>query len=157
MREDKFELELACKLTEAETLDRSREMAQSLSTVRDLESQLQSVGAKLRGQIKDVKFNVNRLQKAVLSGCEVRNVLCVERYDLELDQVHTIRLDTQEIVRSRRPEGADRQSPLPMPEGTDNGGDDDPEDDDDMDERELDPEDDDPQDDSDTDLVEPPA
>lgn len=117
MREERFLLELPVKLTDSEEQQFSRELVGEISVQGNLEAELAAKSADIKGKIKNVKLRVQQLHKIVSLREEPRQVECIDRFNTELDQIELVRLDTGDVVKSRKPEPDERQERLRFDKG----------------------------------------
>ncbi len=113
---------LPVRLTEEEIIARGAEMADAEAKLdaaeRGLDEQIESAraGRKIAEErIAEARREVRRLGKIVREGREDRLVDVTEQLDVAASAVHTVRLDTGEIVRTRSMNEADRQRSMFRP------------------------------------------
>ena len=105
---------LKCFLTEAELRTQADTMAQSLSQIQSLESDLKSLRKQIESDIAAAEGALNSAVEKFRSGWEMRSIDCEIRKDFETNTVLTVRLDTGEIIRQRAMTAEERQMALEL-------------------------------------------
>lgn len=110
---------LPCQLTPAETAVRADELARTLETLEVLKADKAAAVSRFREMIKLSERKSYDLGDVVRTGKEYREVPVRYASDFEANQIHTIRLDTGEVVSSRPMEAAERQQAMDFADGSD--------------------------------------
>lgn len=105
-----------CELTDKELLDYGQMMADSNAEATALEDQLASVKKEYQGRIDAATATAARLGGCIRSGYEHRDVECEEVRNWTDKTVKVIRLDTKEVVESRRMTAEEAQMELGVEE-----------------------------------------
>jgi len=100
--------DLPCKLTPEQLAEKRAKAAEHGLSFRDIEDRI----ADLKKLSKAEMDALAALAKQVRDGTETRPVKCIEKKEYELDEVHTIRTDTKEVVERRKMTLEDRQQNL---------------------------------------------
>lgn len=99
---DKVEtLALPVKLTEAEVLERSREMAAEVAARQSAEDARKASASAHKARVESHDLKVALLAGVVASGEELRQVECEWQADAGLRTLRLVRRDTRAVVRSR--------------------------------------------------------
>ena len=112
MREERFLEELEVKLTDAELATRATDLAHEITFCEERVADLKEYASAEREGIKASESRISKLARAIERGVETRSIECIERPNLEIDQVEIVRLDTSEVVRTRAFESDERQASL---------------------------------------------
>lgn len=106
-----------CMLTKEEKLDYGQAMADAQAERTALEGQLTSVKKEYQGKIDAATATAERLGGIIRSGYEFRTTDCEQVMNWSDKTVKVIRLDTGEVVSSRRMTEEEKQMPLDVEEG----------------------------------------
>jgi hypothetical protein len=87
----------------------SEELARAVNEKDDVESELKSIKSQFDSRKKLAEEAITKFAKQISSGYEYRNVDVEIVKDFTVGTVTTWRLDTDEIVETRRMTGSDRQ------------------------------------------------
>ena len=108
---------LMVKLTEAELLAKSDELASAVDELASLEGEKKNTNKYLGDEIKEVKLNIGNLAFEIRDKAEVRDVSCTEVPDYKLGTMAIVRNDTGETVEHRVMSEEERQHKLELMEG----------------------------------------
>lgn len=103
---------LAVSLSDAEVLEFGRRLAQANSDCHNEEERQKQVKTELKSKLEGFELERNRLAGMVASGRENRDVPCDMVFDYSRLIVEVIRLDTKEVVETRRMTEAEQQRSL---------------------------------------------
>ena len=92
---------LPCVLQPSEVDDLARQNAATVSEYTLVEVHKKDVTAKLTGQMKRLREEMDRLAECVTTGFQKRPVDCYWRFHRSRGQAELVRTDTMEIVESR--------------------------------------------------------
>lgn len=112
--------ELACKLTTEDEIRISKTMVMKKRELRVLETDLETEKKKRKDQIDDLADEVARMESDLDRGAEDRTVPCNDvfrRGDDGTGWIHTIRLDTHEVVERKAASAHETQRYLPNVDG----------------------------------------
>ena len=102
MKDSKVEtIPLPVKLTEAEMLERSRELAGEVAAHDEAEDVRKAVAASHKARVDTHATKIRSLSRVVSSGEEHRPVECEWQADAGLRTLKLVRRDTGAVVRSR--------------------------------------------------------
>lgn len=104
---------LPCKLTEAEFLDRSRELASTTEDITTETARQTAQKAQMKEDLAALAARQSRLARAVARGEEYRDVEISIEPDENALLVRTWRTDTQELLETRPMREDERQRVLP--------------------------------------------
>lgn len=114
---------LECILTEAESIERGRELARHLSEKSQLENRKAEFVSQIKADIDKEDSSISRLTSVVNSGKEYRQVKCVFELDWKAQVKKVIRLDTGELVRVMNITPEEQQGQLALDEKASPSGD----------------------------------
>jgi hypothetical protein len=103
---------LPCKLTDDETLDRTRKLIDALSSEDALEDEKKAYVERHKIRAAAASLTTTELRGIVSTRTEYRDVEVAESLDYKRGIVEVIRTDTHDIVRTRAMSKEERQSPL---------------------------------------------
>lgn len=106
-------LDLPCRLTEAELIDRGQSLAATREQYRDVQQAAKDAAKEFRDRLATIEAELDRLAEIVRERHEPRPVRCELRPDYQRGVVDTVRLDTGEVASSRALTEAERQGWLP--------------------------------------------
>lgn len=103
-RTERFDTYLKCKLLPDEIISFAKEMAETNTTINELEGDLKAVQAEFKGKIAGKEARRATLSQLVASGQEHRMVKCERVFDYEKALVTESRTDDQEpkIILTRK-------------------------------------------------------
>ena len=105
---------LKCFLTDSELKAQAETMAQSLSQIQSLESDLKSLKKQIESDIAAAQGALNSAVEKFRSGWEMRTIECEVTKDFETNTITVKRLDTMEVVRERAMTSEERQMALDL-------------------------------------------
>lgn len=105
---------LSCVLTDAEMLDRGRQLAESLQDIREEEDRQATAKKEMKDTLESLQKEADRLSAIVRDGREDRTVAVRIDHDEARLMVHKTRLDTGELIASRAMTEEERQRALPF-------------------------------------------
>lgn len=114
---ERFMESVKCFLTTQEKLDIGAQQADAVNRVREAEADLKSVQTRIKAQIAADEAIIVDCAEKYRSGYDFRKVECEEVKDFEAGVANVIRLDTYEVVRSRKLDPKEYQKELPLEEG----------------------------------------
>ena len=103
---------LPVKLKDAELLEFGKRLAQSSADIHGEEERQQQVKAELKAKLGAIESERTRLAGIVSSGRENRDVSCDMILDFSRLIVEVVRLDTREVVETRRMTDGEQQRSL---------------------------------------------
>lgn len=103
---------LPVKLTDEEVLHHTRELIDALNTEDDLADKLASFKEDHKEHVTLAEAETKRLRRVVSTRTEYREVETIESHDYKRGVVELVRVDTQDIIRTRAMTESERQSPL---------------------------------------------
>jgi hypothetical protein len=103
---------LGCQLTDAEMLDRSKTMTERMNELADVKAEKAKVVREYAENIKKLEGEISRLSEAVRSGKEMRTVRCMTRKDFSNLKATVFRLDTHEVIETRKIDKSETQAEL---------------------------------------------
>ena len=112
VRVENFESMQKCVLTGDETVERSKEMAQLMSEIGNIETDLKAVVQEFKSRIAGKEARLGTLARNVQNGFEFRTVPCTRHFDYALGRVEEFRSDTGERVSHRAMTDEERQQDL---------------------------------------------
>jgi hypothetical protein len=95
------EEQLQCKLTQLEIEKLDKQAVRLIGEIETKKAQIASTQSMLNGELKALQQQMSNVAKKAREGTEVRNVQTRTFMDYARTTVYTIRLDTQEEIRSR--------------------------------------------------------
>ena len=98
---------LPVQLTQREIDDKAKKVVALLGEADEIEEKMKGEAAVHKEALKEIKATATDLRKQVLSGTERRLVEVSEERDLSLGEARTVRLDTGEVVRTRKMSAAE--------------------------------------------------
>ena len=98
---EKFTETLPCKLTEEELLAKGKTLSELCEEIAKVEDEKAASSKHFNGIIGDLKTRRAELARQVRSGLESRPVDCADEVIRDDKTVVTLRLDTNEKIRSR--------------------------------------------------------
>jgi len=98
----KFSKNLKVELTYDELLAAGEELAKSLDIINDLDTELESIKKNFKSKITEETARVEQNQGKVRNKWDYREVDCEETTDKKTKTVKTVRLDTAEVIDSRK-------------------------------------------------------
>jgi hypothetical protein len=98
---------LPVQLTQKEIDDKAKKVVALLGEADEIEEKMKGEAAVHKEALKEIKATATDLRKQVLSGTERRLVEVSEERDLSLGEARTVRLDTGEVVRTRKMSAAE--------------------------------------------------
>lgn len=109
--------------SEEEITEKSKEMAKCTIVAKNLEEQKKAIASDLKGQIDQALLTANMMAKHIQEGHEYRNIDCMK--DLDFDKQETIitRVDTGEIITTRKMNAGEKQMTIKGFEETTPSGD----------------------------------
>jgi hypothetical protein len=108
-------LRLPCKLSTHEVARRADELARVLEAHELLKADKAAAMSRFAEQIKASERRIFDLGDVVRNSCEFREVPVRLQSDFDRNQIHSIRMDTGEVVRSRPMESHERQQEIDYP------------------------------------------
>lgn len=111
---------LPVRLKDSELLEFGKRLAQTSTDIHNEEERQSQVKAELKAKLGSFETERTRLAGIVASGRENRDVSCDMVFDYSRLIVEVVRLDTKEVVETRRMTEAEQQRNLfkePAPEG----------------------------------------
>ncbi len=113
-----FTEKLQCLLTQEERLIRGEELAELMLTTHKLELEKKTFNDDIKQQLGQADERAQDVGRQLREGKEWRDIECREIPDYEHGQVDIVRMDTNEVIRSRRMRPEERQQPMSYPDGT---------------------------------------
>jgi hypothetical protein len=113
-RKEKDTLDLECILTDPETLKYSRELAENLSRLNQLDAREESFKTQLKADRAEVELKVASYSEKIKAGKEYRQVECQIVYDWKAGKRYWYRNDTGEQVRESKISEEDLQEHLKL-------------------------------------------
>ena len=107
---------LKCALTQEEISDASEKMARRIADKDGLENEFDSVKQQFKDRIGAAELDVSNCARLVREKAEFRFVDCEEVKDFDAGRFSVIRLDTEEVIASRKLRMDERQGRLPLEE-----------------------------------------
>lgn len=104
--------QLPVKLTEKERMARAMSAAELQSDYNEIEERKKETTRSLGQQLKDLRKDIEKLQRAVRTGSEHQDVQIETRRNEDRRTIETVRLDTGEIIDSRPMTVEERQGKL---------------------------------------------
>lgn len=98
---------LPVQLTQREIDDKAKKVVALLGEADEIEEKMKAKAFLFKEELKEIKAKATDLRKQVLSGTERRLVEVSEERDLSLGEARTVRLDTGEVVRTRKMSAAE--------------------------------------------------
>ncbi len=92
---------LPCKLTNDEVRRKGEELALERKKHREVADEAKASAARFKADLKAIDEKIDDLAEQVRSRRETREVEVIERKDMDIAMVETIRVDTGEVIRSR--------------------------------------------------------
>lgn len=102
VRERRLSKTLRVPLTDEELLKLGGELSAGIDTLNQIEADKKSVVEDFKARASVTQANVNRLSGLVRNRYDYRPVECVERMDYTARKLEIVRLDTGEIIETRR-------------------------------------------------------
>ena len=112
MRDGNFIEVLVCDLDTGEIAERAADQARTHIQLARHQEEMKEKAAKEKKIEAQMKGRLAELAAAVHTGKEDRPVECAERADVYERSIETVRLDTGEIVRSRRMTEKEKENAL---------------------------------------------
>jgi hypothetical protein len=109
--------DLLVALSDAEKIDRGRQMANAHRELADVSEQHKMVKQQQKAREAEIEARISGLATSVSIGQEMRKVRCYEVADLQNERVMVYREDTGQIVDQRPLKFDDRQTKIPGVEG----------------------------------------
>jgi hypothetical protein len=107
-------------LTDAEKLERGKDMADARAEQSDLEDQLDQVKKEIGARIQQAEARMNSAAAVLRAGYEHRLTPCTENRNYKTGRVIVTRDDTADIVEDRPMSDSERQQTLPLAEAESN-------------------------------------
>lgn len=105
---------LPCKMTEAEALSKSRELAAKVRECNEAEQKKRDAAAEAAATIKALDSEIGRLSREISDNTELREVEVIEETDFGKGVIETFRTDTNEVVSVRAIPLSERQEKLKL-------------------------------------------
>lgn len=105
---------LRCALTQEELIERGQKLTYHMAEVQAAENDLASFKSQSKSRIDAATAEVRKYQQQVAEQAEWRDVECEDRMDFDSKTVTSIRLDTGEIIGTRRMTEDELQGTLPL-------------------------------------------
>ncbi len=106
--------QLPVKLTDEERMTRATTAAEKQREIGQIETQKKEVSSELGRKLKDLRKEIETIQRAVLTGSEHQKVQVEERRNEERRTIETVRLDTVEVIDTRPMTFEERQGKLAL-------------------------------------------
>lgn len=103
---------LPCNLSDAESLDRSKTMTERMNELEKAKAEKAKIVREYGETIKKLEGEISRLSESVRSGKEWRTVKCVTKKDFCKLVAHVFRLDTDEVIETRKLDKSEAQEQL---------------------------------------------
>ena len=105
-----------CKhtFTEDEKREISTELAHCVSELSQKEDEKKAIMSDLKSQIDSLASRTNGLATKLNNGYEMRNIECEIERDYDAHVIRFFRLDTGELVRTRKMTSDDVEGTLPL-------------------------------------------
>lgn len=103
---------LPAKLTKDELLQKSREIAEKVRELDEVEADKKDHAASFKLKIESIEGEIHRVARILRDGAEDREVEVQERRNDVSRTMETVRVDTGEIVEWRPLTGSELQKPL---------------------------------------------
>jgi hypothetical protein len=105
---------LECVMTQQEIIEEGRTLSNSLVAARELEDNMNSVKARIKGELAEHEKKINVCTQRITSGKMMKEVDCYTVFDTDEETVRTIRNDTYEIIFERAMTPKERQTELEL-------------------------------------------
>lgn len=105
--------DLMVALTDAEKIDRGRQMANAHRELADVQEQHKMVKQQQKAREAEIEARISGLATSVSIGQEQRKVRCYEIADVENGRVRVFRADTETLVDTRALKMEERQTSIP--------------------------------------------
>lgn len=111
LRKEKREW-LPCKLSQAELMQFSKDLANSYERRNEIESNLETFKSQIKAQLAEVDGNIQKFSGLVSCEVEYRMIDCEILYDFKSGKRTLTRKDTGEVIRTDDITGEERQMEL---------------------------------------------
>jgi hypothetical protein len=105
-------------LSDSDIAVRAREVARLLRRIEEKTEERDRAKKHANGEIDELEASVKRLSNEVHDGEERREIQCERRFIYRLGVVQVVRTDTGEVVDERAMDAHERQTELPLENGS---------------------------------------
>lgn len=105
---------LECTMNQQEIIEEGRILSNSLIAARELEDSLNSVKARIKGELAEHEKKINVCTQRITSGKMQKEVECYTEFDTDKEKVITVRTDTYEVIFERMMAPSERQTELEL-------------------------------------------
>lgn len=95
----------------------SKDMAKNTIMAKNLEDQKKAIASDLKGQIDQALLSANMNAKHIQEGHEYRNIDCMKDLNFDTGMTTITRVDTGEIVTTRKMNSGEKQMTISGYEG----------------------------------------
>ena len=113
VKERRFTRLLKCQLTDKELIESGDQLAQELSHLDSINSELESIKADYKAKTKAAESEIEALSNRVRNKFEMRPVDCHEIRNFETKKFCVLRVDTGDVIEERDLRQDELQMPLP--------------------------------------------
>lgn len=101
VKTDKLNKMLKCMLTDEQVKQSAEEMARAYDDLKAMEEEEKSVKEQFKSRRSEIETRIGFNQRRVRDKYEHRQVECERKTDYKMDEVTTLRIDTNEIIERR--------------------------------------------------------